>query len=154
MCRTRPFTDAPHMATYLLKTEPGVFSYADLVREKQAMWDGVANPAARIFLRKMRKGDEAFIYHTGEERAIVGLATVVSNPYDDPKSPGLTKDGLPKAAVVDLKPKGVAAEGVTLDMMKVDARFKGFELLRLPRLSVMPVPMEIDRLVRLLAKFS
>lgn len=142
------------MTTYLLKTEPSVFSYADLVRDKKATWDGVANPAALIFLRNMRKGDEAFIYHTGDERAIVGLAAVVSDPYEDPKSPGLTKDGLPRAAVVDLKPRRAAASPVTLDVMKSDARFKGFELLRLPRLSVMPVPGEIDRLVRELAKFA
>jgi len=139
------------MATYLLKTEPSVYSYADLVRDKKATWDGVANPAALIFLRAMRKGDDAYIYHTGDERAIVGLATVVSDPYEDPKSPGLNKDGLPKAAVVDLKPKQAADAPVTLDMMKNDRRFKGFELLRLPRLSVMPVPGEIDRLIRLLS---
>ncbi|MBC7771519.1 MAG: EVE domain-containing protein [Pyrinomonadaceae bacterium] len=142
------------MTTYLLKTEPSVFSYADLARDKKATWDGVANPAALIFLRGMRKGDEAFIYHTGDERAIVGLASVVSNPYEDPKSPGLTKDGLPKSAVIDLKPRRAAAVPVSLDLMKSDVRFKGFELLRLPRLSVMPVPPEIDRLVRELGRIA
>lgn len=142
------------MSTFLLKTEPGTFSYSDLVRDKGATWDGVANPAALIALRSMRKGDEAFIYHTGDERAVVGLASVVSDPYEDPKTPGLTKDGLPKAAVIDLRPRRRAARPLSLDQMKSDDRFRGFELLRLPRLSVMPVPPDVDRLIRSLAEFT
>lgn len=136
------------MATFLLKTEPGTYSYEDLVREKRTIWSGVANPAALIALRSARKGDEAFIYHTGDERAIVGLATVVSDPYEDPENPGLNKEGLPRAAVVDLKPIRAAKAALTLDAMKNDDRFKGFDLLRLPRLSVMVVPPAMDKLIR------
>jgi len=139
------------MPTYLLKTEPSVYAYADLAREKKTTWNGVSNPAALIQLRAMRKGDEAFIYHTGDERSIVGLASVVSNPFEDPENPGVNKEGLPKLAVVDLKPFKVAKSPVTLDFMKADKRFAGFELLRLPRLSVMLVPPAIDKLVRELA---
>lgn len=136
------------MATLLLKTEPSVYSYADLARDGTARWDGVSNPAALIALRSARAGDEAYIYHTGGERAIVGLAKITSDPYEDPAKPGLTKDGLPRFAVVDLKPLRDAATGLTLDEMKSDDAFKGFELLRLPRLSIMVVPPAIDRLIR------
>ena len=136
------------MATFLLKTEPSTYSYADLVREKHAVWDGVANPAALIAIRSARKGDDAFVYHTGDERAIVGLARITSNPYEDPNHPGLTKENLPKAAVFDLKPLKAAVAPLTLETMKSDPRFKEFDLLRLPRLSVMPVPPAIDAIIR------
>ncbi len=138
------------MPTYLLKTEPRTFSYADLVREKESTWDGVSNPAALINIRAMRTGDDALIYHTGDERAIVGVARVTSNPYQDPSQPGLNKDGLPKFAVVDLSPRGAAKSPLTLHAMKADPRFAGFDLLRLPRLSVVPVPAAIDRVIRAL----
>ena len=65
------------MATFLLKTEPSSYSYADLAREKRAVWDGITNNAALAHIRTMRKGDEVFIYHTGDEKAIVGLASVM-----------------------------------------------------------------------------
>lgn len=136
------------MSTYLLKTEPGTFSYADLVREKESCWNGVSNAAALIQLRAMRVGDEAFIYHTGDEKSIVGLASVVSKPYEDPEQPGVTKDGLPKFAVVDLKPKKAAKAALSLETMKGDKRFAGFDLLRLPRLSVMAVPEKVDAVIR------
>ncbi|MGE3106739.1 MAG: EVE domain-containing protein [Phycisphaerales bacterium] len=136
------------MPTFLLKTEPGTFSFADLVREKKATWDGVANAAALIHLRSMRHGDQAFIYHTGDERSIVGLASVVSSPYEDPKQPGQTPDGKPKFAVIDLKPLKPATSPLSLDSMKKDKRFAGFDLLRISRLSVMPVPPAIDAAIR------
>lgn len=136
------------MATYLLKTEPGTYAYAELVKEKKACWDGVSNAAALINLRAMRRDDEALIYHTGDERAIVGLAAVASNPYADPNQPGETKDGLPKFAVVDLRPVRAAKVPLTLATMKADVRFKGFDLLRLSRLSVVKVPEGIDRVIR------
>src|SRR5262249_37932612 len=106
------------MATFLLKTEPSVYSYLDLMRDKTTTWDGVANPAALLALRTMRKGDQAFIYHTGTERSIVGLASVITDAY-----------GQPKFAVVDLKAKKAAKNPVSLEMMKNDKRFVGFELL-------------------------
>lgn len=136
------------MATFLLKTEPGTYSFADLVREKRTAWSGVSNPAALIALRSIRKGDEAFIYHTGDEKAVVGLARVRSDPYEDPERPGVNKEGLPKFAVVDIEPVRPAKTALTLGEMKGDARFKDFELLRLSRLSVMPVPGPIDKLIR------
>lgn len=142
------------MSTFLLKTEPSTYSYGDLVRDKRATWDGVANPAALIAIRSARKGDDALIYHTGDERAVVGLARIVSDPYEDPKQPGLTKDGLPKAAVFDLKPLKAAGTPLTLEMMKSDPRFKQFDLVRLPRLSAMPVPASIDAIIRKLTGVS
>src|SRR5262249_42792867 len=108
----------PAMPTFLLKTEPGTYSYADLVREKKTVWSGVANPAALKALRTARKGDEAFIYHTGDERAVVGLAKVVSDPYEDPKQPGRTPEGAPKFAVIDIKPVRAAKSPVSLGTMK------------------------------------
>lgn len=142
------------MATFLLKTEPSVFSYDDLVRDKKATWDGVANAAALIHLRSIRKGDEAFIYHTGDERAVVGLALVTSNPYEDPGAPGLTKDGLPKAAVVDLKPGKAIGCPVKLEAIKKDPAFAGFDLVRVARLSVMVVPPLMDRRLRELGRIK
>jgi predicted RNA-binding protein with PUA-like domain len=136
------------MATFLLKTEPSTYSYADLVREKRTVWSGVSNPAALKALRSMRKGDAAFIYHTGDEKAVVGLARVVSGAYEDPERPGTNTEGLPKFAVVDLEPVRAAKTALSLAEMKGDARFKDFELLRLSRLSVMPVPGPIDKLIR------
>lgn len=139
------------MTTWLLKSEPDVYSYDDLKRDGKTVWDGVANNTALIHLRAMRKGDEALIYHTGNEKRIAGLAKVVSGPYEDPAKPGQTKDGLPKFAVVDLKPAKAAKEALTLADLKADKRFEGFDLVRLPRLSVMPVPEKLDALIRELA---
>ncbi len=136
------------MTTFLLKTEPSTYSFADLHREKRTAWSGVSNPAALIALRSMRKGDEAFIYHTGDEKAIVGLAKVIKNPYEDPERPGPNKDGLPKFAVVDLEAVRGVKTALTLETMKGDKRFEGFDLLRLSRLSVMVVPPALDKVIR------
>lgn len=136
------------MTTFLLKTEPSVYSYADLARDEQTVWDGITNNAALLHIRSVKKGDAAFIYHTGDERAIVGLASIVSNPYQDPKTPGSNTKGEPKFAVFEIKPVKAAPKPLSLDAMKADERFAGFDLLRLPRLSVMPVPAPIDALIR------
>jgi predicted RNA-binding protein with PUA-like domain len=136
------------MATVLLKTEPGEYAFADLVREKRAAWTGVTNNTALMHLRRMREGDEALIYHTGDERAIVGLAAVTGNPYQDPAQPGLNAKGEPRFAVVDIVPCKGAPRPLSLATLKADRRFAGFDLLRLPRLSVMPVPDALDRLIR------
>src|ERR1043166_1186599 len=93
---------------WLLKTEPSTYSFADLERDGKAVWDGVTNPLALKHLRAMRKGDLAFIYHTGDEKQIVGIADVTSDPYPDPKQ----KDG--KLVVVDLKPSEKVERAVTL----------------------------------------
>lgn len=139
------------MATFLLKTEPSEYSFDDLTREKRAVWSGVSNNAALAHLRTMRKGDEAFIYHSGDEKAIVGLAQVIKAAYQDPEQPGLNAKGEPKFAVVDLKPLRKARAAVTLAAIKADKRFAAFPLVTQSRLSVMPVPGEIDAALRALA---
>ncbi len=136
------------MTTYLLKTEPSVYSFDDLAGDKRTVWDGVTNNAALANIRRVQKGDQAFIYHTGDERQIVGLAAIASGPMEDPKNPGLNAAGSPKFAVFEIRALKKAATPLTLGAMKADARFAGFDLLRLPRLSVMPVPPEYDRLIR------
>ena len=119
---------------WLLKTEPSTYSYDDLEREKRATWDGVANPVALRNLRAMAVGDECFVYHTGDEKRIVGIARVTRAAYPDPKQSD------PKLVVVDLAPVRRVARPVTLAEVKGDPRFKDWELPRAPRLSVMPVP--------------
>jgi len=107
------------MATYLLKTEPGDYANADLVRDKKTVWDGVTNPTACMHMRGVRRGDEAFIYHTGSEKAVVGLARVVSDPRADPgKEPAHTAAGDLKYPVFDVKPLGGAETPLTLADMK------------------------------------
>jgi predicted RNA-binding protein with PUA-like domain len=122
------------MARWLLKTEPSTYSFDQLVKDKTTTWDGVANATALQHLRAMKKGDTVLIYHTGSEKAAVGVAEVASNPYPDPKE----NDG--KLVVVDLKPKRKLANPVTLPQIKADPAFKGWDLLRIGRLSVVPVP--------------
>jgi predicted RNA-binding protein with PUA-like domain len=122
------------MANWLLKTEPMVYSYADLVKDKKTVWDGVANPTALMHIRNIRKGDQVFIYHTGDERQIVGIATVTSDPYPDPK-----KDN-EKLVVFDIKPKKKLKRPVTLKEVKAIKKYAQYDLVRLPRVSVMPVP--------------
>jgi predicted RNA-binding protein with PUA-like domain len=139
------------MATFLLKSEPTEYAYADLVREKKACWTGVANAQALAQLRSMRKGDVAFIYHTGDEKAIVGLAKAVSNPYEDPKQPGTNDAGAPKFAVIDLAPVKQARTPVTLAAIKADKRFADFALVKQSRLSVMAVPEALATILRGLA---
>jgi len=139
------------MATFLVKTEPGEYSFDDLVRDKRTVWSGVSNPGALIQLRSMRKGDEAFVYHTGDDKAIVGLAKVVSDPYEDPKQPGRNERGEPKFAVVGLAPLKEAATAVTLAAIKADKRFVKFPLIAQPRLSVMAVPGELEKVLRQMA---
>ena len=131
------------MAYWLLKTEPSTYSYADLARETKAVWDGVSNPVALKNIRAMKKGDLAFIYHTGAEKAIIGIAQVSSDPYPDPKQ----TDG--RLVVFELKPKEKLKAPVTLASVKAKKEFAQFELVRLPRLSVMPVSPE--QWVKLLA---
>src|SRR5271169_5212831 len=97
------------MARWLLKTEPDCYSWDDFVRDKRTVWDGISNALALKYLRTMIKGDEAFIYHTGNERAIIGEAEIVSKPYADPKEED------EKLAVVDIKIGKKLARPVTLD---------------------------------------
>ena len=139
------------MATFLFKTEPGDYSFADLLREKRCVWSGVANAAALGHLRTAAAGDEVLIYHTGDEKAIVGLAAVAKGAYEDPAQPGRNDKGQPKFAVVDLKPVRAAKTPVTLGAIKGDARFAAFPLVTQGRLSVMPVPPALDKAIRAMA---
>lgn len=121
------------MARWLLKTEPSVYSFGQLLKDKQTVWDGVANNLALIHIRKMAKGDEAFIYHTDDERACVGIAKVTSAPYADPK------ENDPKLAVVDVKSVRALKRAISLSELKQNATLEGFDLFRISRLSVVPV---------------
>lgn len=126
------------VAYWLLKTEPDVYSYSDLEKAGRDMWDGVRNAAAAKHLRAMRPGDLALVYHTGKERAAVGIAEVVSEPYPDPTADPASNDG--RWVAVDVSPRERLPRPVTLAEIKADPAFAGWELVRLPRLSVMPVP--------------
>ncbi len=140
------------MATFLLKTEPGEFSFADLMKAGRSRWDGVSNAAANGHLRSIAVGDELLIYHTGDEKAIVGLASAASAPMEDPKRPGLTAKGDIKFVVLDVEAVRTFKSPLTLAAMKADKRFEGFALLTQSRLSVMPVPSAVDRAIRGLTK--
>ncbi len=127
---------------WLLKTEPSDYSYADLSRDGKTVWDGVSNNLALKHLRNMKAGDLAFLYHTGKERALVGIADVISDPYPDPKKND------PKLAVVDVKAREQLPQSVSLADVKADSEFSDFLLVRLSRLSVMPVtPSQWNRLL-------
>ena len=121
------------MAYWLFKTEPQEYSYTDLETAGRGVWDGVKNPLALKYLRTLNPGDEALIYHTGKERQVVGIAEILSLPYPDP----VLDD--PRRVVVDLGAVRSLHQPVTLAQLKQDSNFTGFELIRLPRLSVVPV---------------
>ena len=125
------------MAKWLFKTEPDDYSYDDLERDGRTIWDGVKNNWALKNLRGVHKGDQALIYHTGKERAVTGMAEVVSDPYPDPEADD------PKLVVVDIVPVGTWPQPVTLAAIKADSAFSDFALVRFSRLSVMPVPAKI-----------
>jgi predicted RNA-binding protein with PUA-like domain len=121
------------MADWLLKTEPGDFSYGDLEKAKKAVWDGVANPAALRNLRAMKEGDRVVVYHTGEEKAAVGVATVVREAYPDPKKPN------PRLVVVEIVAASRLKRPVTLAEMKALPVFADSPLVKQGRLSVVPL---------------
>jgi len=121
---------------WLLKTEPSTYSFDDLTTARRAVWDGVGNATALSHLRKMRPGDQALIYHTGTEKAIIGVARIASAPYPDPKA------GDPRLVVVELEAGKRLPAPVTLAAIKADPRFADFALVRIGRLSVMPVTAE------------
>ena len=139
------------MATFLLKTEPDDYSFADLERDGSTRWSGITNPAALKALREARAGDEAFIYHTGDEKSVVGLAKIVKGAYPDPKKPGNTAAGETKFPVIDIAPLRRVATPLSLQTIKSDKRFAQLGLVKQTRLSVMPVPPELDKLVRKLS---
>ncbi|MGH7197879.1 MAG: EVE domain-containing protein [Candidatus Omnitrophota bacterium] len=121
------------MAYWLLKSDPETYSFQDLVRDKVTFWDGVRNYQARKFLKEMKKGDRAFIYHSQEEKSVVGAAKVTRGAYPDPT------DKTGEWVVVDLEAGKAAKNAVTLEAIKKDAVLKTLPLVRQSRLSVMPV---------------
>ncbi|HYH66223.1 MAG TPA: EVE domain-containing protein [Urbifossiella sp.] len=124
------------MAFWLFKVEPGCYSYADLTRDKKTNWDGVSNAAAQKNLRAVAKGDRVFLYHTGDEKSVVGVMEVTVGPTPDPG------DEAGKKVFVTVKPVKELAAPVSLATIKADPAFAGWDLVRLPRLSVMPVSAE------------
>lgn len=119
------------MAYWLMKSEPGSYGWEDLVRDGATEWDGVRNPAARLHLKAMRVGDEALFYHSGAERAAVGIMRVARAAAPDPKDPDWVS--------VAVEPVRTLARPVTLKQVKADERLAGMELVRQSRLSVSPV---------------
>jgi predicted RNA-binding protein with PUA-like domain len=129
---------------YLFKEEPGNYSYDDLARDGGTSWTGVKNPLAQKHLRGVKKGDRIFFYHTGDEKAVVGVCRAAGDAYADPK------DKTGKLYAVDVEPVKKLKSPVTLASIKADTRFADFPLTRMPRLSVMPVPQETwDAIVKM-----
>jgi predicted RNA-binding protein with PUA-like domain len=118
---------------WLFKEEPENYSFDALVRDKYTVWSGVKNPVAQKNLHAVRKGDRIFYYHTGKQKSVVGVAKAIGDAYADPKD----KNG--KAAVVDIAPVKKLPRPVALAEIKADPFFKTFALVRISRLSVMPV---------------
>jgi predicted RNA-binding protein with PUA-like domain len=121
------------VANWLLKEEPEHYSYDALARDGRTSWSGVKNPLAQKHLHAIRKGDRIFYYHTGKEKAVVAIAKAASDAYDDPE------DASGKLAVVDVVPERKLTRPVTLAAIKADPSFASFPLVRMSRLSVMPV---------------
>lgn len=134
------------MARWLLKTEPSCYSFEDLKRDKKTTWDGISNAVALKHIRTMKKGDEALIYHTGDQRRVIGTATISSEPYPNPKEDD------DRLTVVDLKAGKALDRPVSLDEFKADPAFAGWDLLRIGRLSVVPVPDKMWKRIEQLAR--
>lgn len=122
---------------WLVKQEPSSYSFSTLEKEKKTVWDGVHNNLALKHLNAMKKGDLAFFYHSGSEKQIVGIMEITSEAYPNPKEKNK------RFVVVDVKYKKRLENPVTLDEIKKEKKFKNWELLRISRLSVMPVTKEI-----------
>lgn len=123
------------MAYWLFKQEPSTYSYSQLEKDGRTVWDGVANNLALKHLRSVKKGDRAIFYHTGDEKQAVGIMEIISDAYLDPKDKSLV--------VVDVKPVGRLKKPVALEQIKADPAFSQWELVRISRLSVMPVPEKL-----------
>jgi predicted RNA-binding protein with PUA-like domain len=118
---------------WLFKEEPANYSYDDLARDGKTSWTGVRNPVAQKHLRTVAKGDRIFFYHTGDQKALVGIAKAAADAYPDPADPA------GKLYAVDVVPVRKLDRPVTLAAVKADKAFATFALTRVPRLSVMPV---------------
>jgi predicted RNA-binding protein with PUA-like domain len=124
----------PKSGYFLAKTDPETYSLDDLERERRTVWDGVRNPQALRAIAQMKKGDTVFVYHSGGEAAVVGVARVASDPRPDPKDPKLT--------VVELEFVSRLARPVTLKEIKESRKFADWALVRQGRLSTMAAPAE------------
>jgi predicted RNA-binding protein with PUA-like domain len=124
------------MADWLFKEEPSCYSFADLEKDGSTVWDGITNNLARKNLRQVKKGDRILYYHTGKEKAVVGVMQASSDAGPDPKN----KDT--KAVIVKVEPLRRLPVPVTLEQIKADKSLAGWDLVRLSRLSVMPVNSE------------
>lgn len=124
---------------WLLKTEPGSYSYDDLERDGETRWDGVLNPAALRNLKEMKAGDRLVVYHTGDVKAAVGLAEVVKAAYPDPRRPNLV--------VIDIAARGRLPRAVTLAEMKASPLFAASPLVKQGRLSVVPLTAEQVKMI-------
>ncbi len=129
---------------WLVKSEPSTYPWDDLVRDGQTVWDGVRNPEARNHLAAMRRGDLVLFYHSGDSKAVVGVAKVVRESFPDPKADD------PKWLAVEIAPARALARAVTLVEIKSDPRFAKIALVTRSRLSVMPLePAAFERIVAL-----
>jgi predicted RNA-binding protein with PUA-like domain len=124
------------MAYWLIKSEPEVYSWDQLNKDKQTRWDGIRNYAARLHLRTMKKGDQVFFYHSNKGTEIVGIATVAKEAYPDPT----TTD--PAWFAIDVKPLKKLAKPVRLEQIKKEKKLANMALVRISRLSVQPVTEE------------
>ena len=125
---------------WLAKQEPSGprgYSFSQLQNDKKTVWDGVHNNLALKHMNNMKKGDKVFFYHTGKERQIVGIMTIISNPYPNPQEDNK------RFVVVDVKSDKKLKRPITLDEIKQEKKFKNWEILKISRLSVMPVPKDI-----------
>ncbi len=138
------------MNYWLTKQEPSGprgYNILQLQKDKKTVWDGVHNNLALKHIRNMKKGDLVFFYHTGDERQVVGIMSVTSDPYPNPEEEN------ERFVVVDVKFKKLFKIPVTLDIIKKQKKFKNWELLRISRLSVMPVPKKIwDDIIKMSQK--
>jgi predicted RNA-binding protein with PUA-like domain len=121
------------MGYWLIKEEPEHYNFADLERDRTTLWDGVTNNLARQNLRRIQRGDRLLYYHTGKEKAVVGEAAAISGPLPQPGSDD------PKAVVIKVKAVRRLPHPVSLARIKSDPDLTGWDLVRLPRLSVLPV---------------
>jgi predicted RNA-binding protein with PUA-like domain len=128
------------MNYFLAKSEPGTYSIDDLERDRKTVWDGVTNPQAVRAIRSMKPGDKVFIYHSGGVSAVVGIATVCSEPRDDPKNS--------RSAIVDLEFATRLEKPVSLAQIKQSKQFDDWALVRQGRLSTMAVPANFVAWVR------
>ena len=131
---------------WLFKEEPSNYSYDDLARDGKTSWTGVRNALAQKHLRSVKKGDRIFFYHTGDVKAVVGIAKAAGDAYPDPQ------DKTGKLYAVDVEPVKKLKTPVTLAAIKADRSFASFPLVRMPRLSVMPVDDDVWQ--RIIAKAS